>query len=152
MRARRSDIPLLVAHALRDTPARAASEQAMEALIAYDWPGNVRELVHVIQRAAVLGGEIIDVASLPDAVRTRTPRGSLPPSVAAASVTSASDAPPASLREATAALEKRMILESLERAQGNRSEAARQLGIGRPQLYAKMEEHGIGGKGDSNDT
>ena len=41
-------------------------------------------------------------------------------------------------------LEKKMILEALERAQGNRSEAARQLGIGRPQLYAKMEEHGIG--------
>jgi len=137
LRARRSDIPLLVAHALRGTPARAASEQAMDALIAYDWPGNVRELVHVIQRAAVLGGEIIDVASLPESVRSRTPRGSTPP-------TSASqETPPSSLREATAALEKRMILESLERAHGNRSEAARQLGIGRPQLYAKMEEHGI---------
>jgi two-component system response regulator AtoC len=135
LRARRSDVPLLVAHALRGTPARAASEQAMDALIAYDWPGNVRELVHVIQRAAVLGGEIIDVASLPEGVRSRTPRGSGPPT--------SHDGPPASLREATAMLEKRMILESLERAHGNRSEAARQLGIGRPQLYAKMEEHGI---------
>jgi two-component system response regulator AtoC len=140
LRARRSDIPLLVAHALRGTPARAASEQAMDALIAYDWPGNVRELVHVIERAAVLGGEIIDVASLPESVRSRTPRGSMAP------VAGAPDAPPASLREATAALEKRMILESLERAHGNRSEAARQLGIGRPQLYAKMEEHGITSK------
>ena len=137
LRARRSDIPLLVAHALRGTPARAASEQAMDALIAYDWPGNVRELVHVIQRAAVLGGEIIDVASLPESVRSRTPRGSTPPTSASQETT------PSSLREATAALEKRMILESLERAHGNRSEAARQLGIGRPQLYAKMEEHGI---------
>ncbi len=137
LRARRSDIPLLVAHALRGTPARAASEQAMDALIAYDWPGNVRELVHVIQRAAVLGGEIIDVASLPESVRSRTPRGSAAPPSAS------HDTAPASLREAMATLEKRMILESLERAHGNRSEAARQLGIGRPQLYAKMEEHGI---------
>src|SRR6185369_4901677 len=43
LRARRSDIPLLVAHALRGTPARAVSEEAMERLIAYPWPGNVRE-------------------------------------------------------------------------------------------------------------
>ncbi|MCU0683257.1 MAG: helix-turn-helix domain-containing protein [Polyangiaceae bacterium] len=34
------------------------------------------------------------------------------------------------------------------RARGNRSEAARQLGIGRPQLYAKMQEHGLGPKGE----
>jgi DNA-binding NtrC family response regulator len=50
---------------------------------------------------------------------------------------------PPSLREAVSSLEKKMILESLERANGNRSEAARQLGIGRPQLYAKMEEYDI---------
>ena len=37
-----------------------------------------------------------------------------------------------------------MIVRALERAHGNRSEAARQLGIGRPQLYAKLEEYGIG--------
>ena len=41
-----------------------------------------------------------------------------------------------------------MIVRALERAGGNRSEAARQLGIGRPQLYAKMEEHGLGGRAD----
>lgn len=41
-----------------------------------------------------------------------------------------------------------MILEALGRAQGNRSEAARQLGIARTQLYLKMTEHGIGGRGD----
>jgi DNA-binding NtrC family response regulator len=141
LRARRSDIPLLVAHALRETPARAASEEAMEALIAYDWPGNVRELVHVIERAAVLGGEIVDVASLPESVRSRTSRASHAPS---------HDVPPGSLREATAALEKRMIVDSLERAHGNRSEAARQLGIGRPQLYSKMEEHGITTRGPAD--
>jgi two-component system response regulator AtoC len=139
LRARKSDIPLLVAHALRGTPARAASEQAMEALVAYDWPGNVRELVHVIERAAVLGGEIIDLVSLPESVRTRSVRGSTAPASG-----SASHEAPMSLREATGALEKKMIVESLERAHGNRSEAARQLGIGRPQLYAKMDEYGIG--------
>ena len=145
LRARKSDIPLLVAHALRGTPARAASEQAMEALVAYDWPGNVRELVHVIERAAVLGGEVIDVGSLPDNVRTgSSTRASLPPSSAGTPATNADgDVPPGSLRDALASLEKRMIIAALERAKGNRSEAARQLGIGRPQLYAKLEEHGL---------
>jgi DNA-binding NtrC family response regulator len=140
LRARKSDIPLLVAHALRNTVARAVSEQAMEVLTAYDWPGNVRELVHVIERAAALGAEVIDVTSLPEALRERSSR--VPPPVSAS---------PTSLREAIAQLEKRMILEALERTKGNRSEAARQLGIGRPQLYAKLDEYGIGrGERDSS--
>jgi two-component system response regulator AtoC len=141
LRARRSDIPLLVAHALQGTPARAVSEEAMARLLAYDWPGNVRELIHVIERAAVLsGGEVIDVTSLPDAVRAKSTPELLPDADA-----------PLLLKEAVGALERRMILRALERARGNRSEAARQLGIGRPQLYAKMEEHGIAREGADRD-
>jgi DNA-binding NtrC family response regulator len=137
LRARRSDIPLLVAHALKSTPARAVSEEAMDKLLAYDWPGNVRELVHVIERAAVLcGGEVIDVTNLPDSVRVPAARALAP------------GEEPLTLRDAVAQLEKRMIVEAIERAKGNRSEAARQLGIARPQLYSKMEEYGIGGKGE----
>jgi DNA-binding NtrC family response regulator len=136
LRARTSDVPLLVAHALRGTPARAVSEEAMVRLARHAWAGNVRELVHVVQRAAVLcGGEVIDVGDLPAAL------GETPPFGAGATE------PASSLKEAVAELEKRMILEALERAGGNRSEAARQLGIGRPQLYAKLEEHGLSSKG-----
>ena len=133
LRARRSDIPLLVAHALVGTPARALSEEAMATLLGHGWAGNVRELIHVVQRAAVLcGGEIIDVTNLPDAIRAeRAPRAE----AEEASLT---------LREAIAQLERRMIARALERAGGNRSEAARQLGIGRPQLYAKLDEYGLG--------
>jgi DNA-binding NtrC family response regulator len=47
------------------------------------------------------------------------------------------------LRRATDALERRLILKALDRAGGNRAEAARLLGIGRPNLYAKMKELGI---------
>jgi DNA-binding NtrC family response regulator len=133
LRARRSDIPLLVAHALRATPARAVSEPAMERLLGYAWPGNVRELFHVVERAAVLcGGEIIDVADLPENLRekSRTPspggeEGSL------------------NLRDAVARLEQRMIQAALAETNGNRSEAARRLGIARAQLYAKIEEFGL---------
>jgi DNA-binding NtrC family response regulator len=137
LRARRSDIPLLVAHALRSTPARAVSEEAMARLLAYDWPGNVRELVHVIERAAVLcGGEVIDVTNLPESVRVQSGRAL------------AEGEEPLQLRDAIAQLEKRLIIEALDRARGNRSEAARQLGIARAHLYTKMEEHGIAARGE----
>jgi two-component system, NtrC family, response regulator AtoC len=136
LRSRRSDLPLLVAHALHGTAARAVSEEAMAYLTAYRWPGNVRELIHVIQRAAALsGGEIIDVPDLPEAVRAA--RAAHEPTPAA------DDTDGMPLREAVARLEKQMIERALVRAGGNRSEAARQLGIGRPQLYAKMQEYGI---------
>ncbi len=137
LRARRSDIPLLVAHALAGTPARAVSEEAMALLLAYRWPGNVRELIHVLQRAALLaGGEVIDVAALPESLRE------------AAAAAAPADEEELPLRTAVARLERHMIARALERAGGNRSEAARRLGIGRPQLYAKMEEYGLSGRGD----
>jgi DNA-binding NtrC family response regulator len=143
LRARRSDVPLLVAHALRSTKARAVSEEAMARLVAYDWPGNVRELMHVVERAAVLcGGEVIDVANLPEAVRAPSPGSSK-------TAGGAEDEEDLPMRDAVARLEKRMIVRALEKAHNNRSEAARQLGIGRPQLYAKMEEYGIGGSSRS---
>ncbi len=52
------------------------------------------------------------------------------------------------LNVAVAEVEKRLIARALERAKGNRSAAARLLGIGRPQLYAKLQEHGLGGSRD----
>jgi two-component system response regulator AtoC len=138
LRARRSDIPLLVARALEGSPARAVSEEAMAHLLAYGWPGNVRELFHSVQRAAVLcGGEIIDVDDLADVLRAApAPSGD------------AEDYRDLPLRDAVAQLERRLIEAALRRADGNRSEAARQLGISRPQLYAKLDEYGLGGRDD----
>ncbi|HEY1536579.1 MAG TPA: sigma 54-interacting transcriptional regulator, partial [Polyangiaceae bacterium] len=134
LRARKSDIPQLVAHALRRTATRAVSEAAMQRLLGYDWPGNVRELIHVVERAAVLSrGEVIDVANLPDSVSS---------SPGAVTLEDAAEAT-LTLREAVARLERRLISRALEQAGGNRSEAARQLGIGRAQLYAKLDEHGL---------
>jgi DNA-binding NtrC family response regulator len=145
LRARRSDIPLLVAHALRGKPARAVSEAAMQRLLESPWPGNVRELFHVIERAAVMcGSEVIDVGDLPDSLRADGTRAPAAPA--------APEDDDLSLHGAVARVERRLILRALERAKGNRSAAARLLGIGRPQLYAKMEEHGLGGsRGDGTD-
>ncbi len=137
LRARRSDIPLLVQHALSTTRARAVSEEAMTLLQRYAWPGNVRELLHTVQRAAaVSAAEVIDAPDLPAALReTSVPRES------EAGAAGAYESMP--LREALAALEKHLISRALEKAGGNRAEAARILGIARPQLYVKLEEHGL---------
>ena len=137
LRARRSDIPQLVAHALQGTRARAVSEEAMSRLEAYAWPGNVRELFHVLERAAVLcGGEVIDMPNLPD-----LEQGS------AASPSPIEDVDDLSLHRAVADLERQLIVKALGRAQGNRSAAARLLGIGRALLYSKLEEYAIAAQG-----
>jgi DNA-binding NtrC family response regulator len=134
LRARRSDIPLLVTHALARTKARAVSEEAMARLTAYGWPGNVRELLHVIERAAVMcSTEVIDVPDLPPAL-TSTP-------ARPGGVLASFEGVP--LREALATLEKHLVERALEKSGGNRAEAARLLGIARPQLYTKMEDHGL---------
>jgi DNA-binding NtrC family response regulator len=115
----------------------------MQRLAAHDWPGNVRELFHVIERAAVLtGGEVIDTANLPDAIRAA------PVAASSNALPVTSSAAPADLafRPSVARLERSLIVQALEQAKGNRSAAARLLGIGRPLLYAKLEEHGIAGR------
>ena len=133
LRERRSDIPLLVAHALQGGPARAVTEHAMRDLMAYDWPGNVRELVHVIARAAVMtSGDVIDAIALPNTIQAAARRDG--PAIDAGAMT---------LKEALAACEREVIVAALERSGGNRSEAARQLGLARTHLYAKLEEHAI---------
>jgi two-component system NtrC family response regulator len=137
LRERRSDIPLLVAHALAGTRARAVTEDAMAYLVSAPWPGNVRELTHVISRAAVMGGgEIIDLPAVQGSIGTSM--------IDAPGLPAPADiSEPLNLREAMAACERRVIVLALERSLGNRSEAARRLGIGRTHLYAKIEEHGI---------
>ncbi|HEX3345134.1 MAG TPA: sigma-54 dependent transcriptional regulator [Polyangiaceae bacterium] len=147
LRARRSDIPLLVTHALARTHARAVSEEAMARLVAYHWPGNVRELLHVIERAAVMcSTEVIDVADLPPGLTSEAGR----PSGAFATFEGLP------LRDALSALEKHLVERALEKSGGNRAEAARILGIARPQLYTKMDDHGLSDpkrpKHDDGDT
>ena len=135
LRERRSDIPLLVQAFLHRLPGprRAVSEAAMARLVAHPWPGNVRELHHVIERAAVMStSEVLDDGDL-----------GLPGGAAASAEIEDEGLADLNLRRATDALERRLIQKALERAGGNRAEAARLLGIGRPNLYAKMRELGV---------
>ncbi|MCJ2025657.1 sigma-54-dependent transcriptional regulator [Methylobacterium sp. J-067] len=107
------------------------SAGAAARLLAYPWPGNVRELRNVVERAAVLvrGGMIAaDEIDLP---------GSAP----AAPDTAEDEA--GDLPGAVARLERRMIARALEDEGGNRTRAAKRLGIQRQLLYAKIERYGL---------
>jgi two-component system response regulator AtoC len=138
LRARLADVPQLAEHFLEGAVARHAlgpkviSDEAMRALLAYDYPGNVRELENMIERAVVTAG--VDVLS---------PSHLFSPdqSYEARANQSFLDLP---FKDAVAALERELIRRALEAADGNRTEAARRLGINRRLLYSKLEEHGIG--------
>ncbi len=131
LRARTVDLPLLVEHLLaRLAPAKPPSltRAAWRALAAHPWPGNVRELENALARAVALGGDVIDVDDLPEAI------------VARAALPAAGVAPGADLRlrPALDALERIHIAAALERARGNQTVAARLLGLSRFGLQKKL--------------
>jgi serine/threonine-protein kinase PknK len=129
LRARDGDIPLLVEHVLArvagGTPPR-LTRAALRALEQHPWPGNVRELENALARAVALGGEVIDVDDLPEAVvRTRGARpAALPDDL--------------TLKPAVAALERTYLDAALARAGGNQTVAARLLGLSRFGLQKKL--------------
>lgn len=83
---------------------------------------------------------MIDAVALPTTIREPS-RQSLSPAL---------DLSAMSLKEAMTAFEREEIVAALERAGGNRSEAARQLGLARTHLYAKLDEHGLDTKKPSD--
>lgn len=128
LRQRREDIPLLAGHFLQRFAERnrkavkGFTPQAMDLLIHYDWPGNIRELENAVERAVVLlTGEYISERELPLAIAS-TP---IP-------LVQSQDIQP------LVEVEKEVILAALEKTGGNKTEAARQLGITRKTLLAKL--------------
>jgi len=126
LRERREDIPLLAETiAKRIDPELTLTPDAIEALKAYAWPGNAREMRNVLTRALVLYGRKVDAASLVfNPLEREAP---------------ASAARVSSLDEA----ERDVVVEALRRANGNRSQAARLLGIARSSLLYKLNRWGI---------
>ncbi|HXH84968.1 MAG TPA: sigma-54 dependent transcriptional regulator [Candidatus Tectomicrobia bacterium] len=130
LRARPDDVPLLAEHFLRryreqfGKRVEAFSTEALAVLAAHRWPGNVRELQNVIERCVVLAeGPEIGVEDLPLEL-------SLAPAEGVAEGLS--------LADATDRFERQIVLRTLERVQGNVSEAARVLGVHRNSLKARL--------------
>jgi DNA-binding NtrC family response regulator len=134
LRERRQDIPLLATaflEHLSQTTSRnyELSDDAMEALLAYEWPGNVRELRNCIERCCALNsGPMIHTTDLPSSVIC-TP--GLSPNGA-----------PESRIVPIADLEKSAIVGAIEQLNGDKILAARLLGIGKTTLYRKLKEYG----------
>ena len=120
LRDRVDDIPLLVGGLtlgkIRFT------ERAMARLAAHSWPGNVRELGNVLRRIAVQGLEVVDARDLPAELR-----GSTPPTAAG------------TLERA----EEQTIRRAMKETDGNKSRAAKLLGIDRKTLYLKLRRLGL---------
>ncbi len=136
LRDRRDDIPLLAYYFLRKFSAimqrdiQEISTEAMQRLVEYDYPGNIRELSNFIERGVALANDnILDVQCLPQNLGSLSVRVFKPEKAAT----------PTTLKEQ----ETEHILHALEMADGNRTQAAKILGIDRVSLWRKLKKLGI---------
>jgi transcriptional regulator with PAS, ATPase and Fis domain len=135
LRERPGDIPLLIdafihrIHLKTQKPIQGVDKTALEFLSSYEWPGNIRELINVIEYAFVLStGEVIKPSHLPSTITGRTPSLAVrKPNV----------------QSKRGSNERETLLEVLKQTQGNKTEAARILGISRVTLWKRLKEHNI---------
>ena len=139
---RSEDLPLLTQHFLErfshqfGKPLCSVTRRAQIVLSRHTWPGNIRELENVIGHACmVVMGDMIDVMDLPEYLRVAGHTDARPAHLAANEVI-----PPASSLEEN---ERLLLVDALERAKGNQSEAARLLRIGRDALRYKMKKYDL---------
>ncbi len=138
LRSRREDIPLLANHFLTIASVRLKRQlsfapETLEALIRHEWPGNVRELENTVERMAILSpDDLIAPVHLPPRVQQAgpVPAGVVKPSLPEEGI---------DLQEALEAIEERLIAEALRRADGNKTLAARLLGLNRTTLIEKLK-------------
>jgi DNA-binding NtrC family response regulator len=147
LRERREDIPLLCEHFLKKfaaelkTSVRKIREGALDRLLRYSWPGNVRDLENIIYESIVLSDNpVLGEADLPPRIRI-----GFPADTSENSEDSETAPPPRAdtLKEAAQAAaenaEKSLIEKALREAGGNKTEAARILGVSRKTLFNKMK-------------
>jgi len=139
LRLRREDIPLLAQSFLErfagqnEKQVDGFTPHAMEELIRYEWPGNVRELMNVVERGVVLArGDYLDFESL-----LLTAQGLEPAAISGNSTGAVEEEPTLDN------VERATILKTLEATGGNKSEAARRLGITRKTLNNKLRKYGL---------
>lgn len=141
LREREGDIPLLVDHFLRqhcqkkELSLKRISKSALGVLERYNWPGNVRELENVIERLVIMteDGEI-EVDDLPQRIRAYQESGIKHLEIGEEGI---------SLKDTLDDLEKRLILDALQKAGGVKNKAAKLLGLNRTTLIEKLKKKGI---------
>ena len=141
LRGRREDVPALVEAMVRrfareaGRSVRGVTAGALRALVEQDWPGNIRELEHVLRRLVQLcpDGDAIDSGLVPLQALPASPAPAL--SLEGTSL---------DLASRLQVLEELLVREALARAGGNRTQAAKLLGISRNGLAIKMQRLGIG--------
>jgi transcriptional regulator with GAF, ATPase, and Fis domain len=143
LRERGEDVLLLADHFVQTLSARMAkgemglSREAREVLLAHTWPGNIRELQNAVERALIVSdGGLLTAAQLSIGSRRDRPLAEPGEAAAPGPVTRP---PGASLPE----WEKHLVEDALRQAKGNRSRAARLLGITRSQLYTRLKRFGF---------
>lgn len=128
LRQRDGDLPVLI---LQLSPGAKLSPVALGVLLAYPWPGNVAELMSVLAHAKTLAGHgPIEVEHLPSRI-----------TLAPSEDTTAFRLPPGGID--LDQVERELIRQALEMAQGNKSQAARLLGLTRHTLLYRLEKHGF---------
>jgi DNA-binding NtrC family response regulator len=135
---RKEDLPLLTRHLVEKfsqqfhREIRGLTQRAQITLARHTWPGNIRELENAIGHACMMAmGKMIDVKDLPEYFRSPASHGAPSPKV---------DMPDEATLEAH---ERHLVAHALAEANGNQSEAARTLRIGRDALRYKMKKHGL---------
>lgn len=134
LRERQDDIALIAGQCLAESVhdsgrVKVLSPEALEALHTHRWPGNVRELRTIIERAAILGGEERTIHPAHLLIQRRT---------ASATSDSVREIRIPRTGKSLAQVEREAIQIALRLTNGNRSAAARMLGISRPRLARKM--------------
>jgi len=140
IKSRRDDLPLLAQAVLEECNAEGPkqvmgfSQDALDLLSVYAWPGNFEELCDVVRRAhGKAAAPLIGVADLPrssvSAVRSQFEATARPAAV--------------SLPQFLADVEKELLLRALRRARGNKTLAAKMLGVSRPRLYRRLVQLGL---------
>jgi two-component system response regulator AtoC len=139
LRERIEDVPILAAHFLEDASRRferqvhSISAEAMDSLMKYRWPGNVRELKNTIDRAVLIAdGDTLTSKSLP--IQTAQQKGE---------TRAPSSETQGNLEETLANIERQLVIDALERADGVQRHAAKLLGITERVLWYKVKKLGI---------
>ncbi len=143
LRERGDDVLLLAAHLVRELAPKMGkgnarlSREVRDALLGHAWPGNIRELQNAIERALIMSdGGLITAAQLGITLRAA---GAAREASDGARVQSETSPTADSLFE----VEKRMVLDALEKTKGNKSRAAKHLGLTRFQLYTRLKRYGL---------